>query len=68
MENQIYRSYYAKRIHEIVNCSFDELDEVEEIMRKDILHSTLDWVTKEQFEEVAKEAYKILKCMQKEEY
>ncbi len=35
------------------------LDEVEEIMRQDIFHSTLDWQTLHQLEEAAKLAYAV---------
>lgn len=40
---------YAKFIIDETNCSLDEAFEIEEIMREEIFHSTLDWQTPEQF-------------------
>jgi DnaJ-domain-containing protein 1 len=40
-----------------------DLAEIEEIMRQDILHSTLDWVSAKQFDAVAREAYEVLLAM-----
>jgi hypothetical protein len=40
----------------------DKLEEIEEIMRHEIFHSTLDWQTKEEFDKAAKEAHELLKA------
>jgi hypothetical protein len=40
----------------------DKLEEIEEIMRHEIFHSTLDWQTKEEFDKGAKEAHELLKA------
>jgi hypothetical protein len=54
---------YEKHIIKIVRCSDEEATVVEEIMRNDIFHSTLDWQTVEEFETGAREAYAVLKEM-----
>ena len=43
-----------------------EVDEIEDIMRHDIFHSTLDWQTKEELEEAAVLAYLALKEIEDE--
>lgn len=67
MEKTTYDSYYARRIHEITKCSYQDLEEVEDIMRNSVVHSTLDWLTKEQFEVTALTAYDILQSLREEE-
>jgi hypothetical protein len=52
-------SYYAKQIIESTGCKESEVAEVEDIMRNDVLHSTLDWLTKPQFKKAAKDAYEV---------
>ena len=52
---------YNKLIQVAAGCSPEEAADVEEIMRHDIFHSTLDWVPKEQFDEAAKKAYFMLR-------
>ena len=42
-------------------CSIDDVYEVEDIMRHDVVHSTLDWLTPEQFKRAAVTAYAVLK-------
>jgi hypothetical protein len=54
---------YEEHIIRIVQCSETEATVVEEIMRSDIFHSTLDWQTIEEFESGAREAYAALKEM-----
>lgn len=54
---------YEKHIIEVVQCSDVEATVVEEIMRGDIFHSTLDWQTVVEFENAAREAYASLKEM-----
>jgi hypothetical protein len=43
-----------------------ELAVIEDIMRHDIFHSTLDFQTREQLSEAAKEAYEVLKLAKEE--
>lgn len=54
---------YQKRIQEVTGCTDAEAQEVEDIMRHNIFHSTLDWQTPEQFDEGAQLAFKVLKEM-----
>ena len=58
---------YAESIIKYTNCKISEVKEVEEIMREDILHSTLDWLSKEQFKKVANEAYELYKILKNPE-
>jgi hypothetical protein len=48
-------------IQDATNCTDVEAPILEEIMRKDIFHSTLDWQTHRQLEKAAIEAYEIYK-------
>lgn len=50
---------YQEQIMSVTGCSKEEVEQVEDIMRHDILHSTLDWLNKHQFDAAAKEAYKV---------
>jgi hypothetical protein len=54
---------YEKHIIEVVQCSETEATVVEEIMRSEIFHSTLDWQTVEEFRNGAREAYAALSEM-----
>ena len=63
----MHASFYAKSIHEITKCDYQDLEEVEDIMRNSVVHSTLDWLTKEDFEIAALTAYNILKSIREEE-
>ena len=54
---------YEKHIIKTVQCSATEATVVEEIMRSDIFHSTLDWQTSDEFETGAREAYAALSEM-----
>lgn len=47
---------YQKEIMRIVGCDEHTAEQIEEIMRHDIFHSTLDWQTKEEFEDGARKA------------
>jgi len=47
-------------------CKPEEAEEVEEIMRDVIFHSTLDWQTGAQFNKGAREAYQVYQVMQTE--
>jgi len=55
--------YYNKRIQQITGCNEQQATEIEEIMREDILHSTLDWLSRSQFEKATKEALQIYKII-----
>ena len=48
-------------IRSATGCKECEVDEIEDIMRHDIFHPTLDWQTKEELEEAAVLAYLALK-------
>lgn len=52
---------YQKLIQESTGCTNEEAGEIEEIMRHDIFHSTLDWVPKDRFVEAANQAYEMMK-------
>ena len=58
---------YQTMIIEATKCSVDEVSEVEDIMRNDVLHSTLDWLTLKQFNKAAKEAYEVYLYMKSPE-
>ncbi len=38
----------------------EKLQEIEDVMRHDIFHSTLDWQTREQLEDAARAAVEVL--------
>lgn len=40
-----------------------DLDEIEECMRQDIFHSTLDWQTRDQLKAAAREAWQVVQIM-----
>lgn len=48
-------------IRESMGAPTDDLGEIETIMRDDIFHSTLDWQSREQLTDAAREAYEQLK-------
>jgi len=56
---------YEKSIIEYTGCDIDEVKEVEDIMRNEIFHSTLDWQDKDLFKQGAKEAYEVYKELKK---
>lgn len=48
---------YHKQIIEATGCTEADVQEVEEYMRVIIFHSTLDWQSKEQFNNGARDAW-----------
>lgn len=58
---------YAKSIVDDTGCDPSDAEEIEEIMRHDIFHSTLDWQSKAEFKKGAIEAYEQLKFMRSPE-
>lgn len=52
---------YISIIMEATGCSSAEADRIEELMRDDIFHSTLDWQTREELEEAARLAARVLR-------
>ena len=51
---------YQRSISKAINITdVAIINEVEDIMRNDIFHSTLDWQSHEQFVQGAKEAYEL---------
>lgn len=57
---------YQKSIMQDTGCSAEEAAEVEDIMRDVVFHSTLDWQTREQFAEGARQAYEVLLALRAE--
>ena len=55
---------YQNLIIESTGCTQEEVNKVEDHMRNDILHSTLDWLSKSQFKKAAKEAYEMYKYIE----
>jgi hypothetical protein len=53
-------SYYSELIIKSTGCKPEEANEIEDTMRNTILHSTLDWLSKEQFKKTAIEAYELV--------
>ena len=51
---------YTSLIIESTGCAHVDAAEIEEIMRQDIFHSTLDWLTLRQFIHGAKQAAALL--------
>jgi len=54
--------------HDVINeatgvTDSKTLEEIEDTMRRDIFHSTLDWQTREQLRKGAKEAYEVVQIM-----
>lgn len=58
---------YTESIMEDAGCTEVEAHDVEDVMRHDIFHSTLDWVPKARFAKAAKQAYAIVKELKKED-
>lgn len=52
-------NYYQDRIAEITGAKSEELVIVENILRDDVFHSTLDWQTAKEFKCGARKAYRI---------
>lgn len=53
-------SHYQKRIIRVTGCTPEEATAVEEVMRQDIFHSTLDWQPARLFDRAARVAYRAL--------
>lgn len=51
---------YEQLIIEATGCTLAQAAEIEDVMRHDIFHSTLDWQTKKQLTDAAKQAHAIL--------
>jgi hypothetical protein len=54
-----FLSSYQEMIQEFTNAAIDELPILENIMRNEVFHSTLDWQTRAQFRTGAKKALKL---------
>ena len=54
-------SAYLDFIKKVTTCTDDEAVVIEDIMRHDIFHSTLDWQTEKQLKKAAKMGYEIMK-------
>jgi len=60
--------FYAKMISEATGQTNPKiLADIEDSMRNDIFHSTLDWQSKAQFNKGAREAWELLQFMQSPE-
>ena len=59
---------YKNIIMLATGCTTEEAEDVEDMMRNDIFHSTLDWQTKEQLEEAARVAFRLLREEQESTY
>lgn len=53
-------SFYKASIIAACKCPEADAAEVEDIMRHEIFHSTLDWQSRAVFDRGAREAYKLL--------
>ena len=53
-------SMYTDQIVKATGCAPEDAPEIEEIMREDIFHSTLDWQTRAQLDRAAREAAALL--------
>lgn len=63
MSNEMSKqTWYQKCIIDATGCKPEDANAIEELMRHEIFHSTLDWQSKEQFDAGAKEAYELLKA------
>lgn len=60
-------SFYEQQIILATKCKLEDAAEIEEIMRFDIFHSTLDWVPAAQFNKAAREAWGQLQFMRSPE-
>ncbi|MBI4376337.1 MAG: hypothetical protein HY549_07785 [Elusimicrobia bacterium] len=56
------RSFYRSLVIEATGINEKEAGYVEEIMREDIFHSTLNWQSRAQFVRGAREAVEMLKA------
>lgn len=53
-------SSYHQIIQEATGCAPEQLDDIEELMRDIIFHSTLDWKTRDELIDGAKQVFSIL--------
>lgn len=53
-------SWIADLIIKATNCKEEDVDVIENMMRDEIFHSTLDWQTEAQLIDAAKKAYRFL--------
>ncbi len=51
---------YQEMIIEDTNCTHDDAVMIEQIMREDVFHSTLDWQSRANFRKGARDAIKML--------
>lgn len=62
-----HRTYYAQLIQEATGVDDDnDLAELETIMRQEIFHSTLDWQTRDQLTQAAREAREVQLYLQQQ--
>lgn len=54
-------SFYTTKIAEMTGCTEQEAAEAEEVMRRDLFHSTLDWQPAALFDKAARLAVKIVR-------
>lgn len=59
-------SAYQQSIVSDTGCNASEAYLVEEIMRCDVLHSTLDWLTPEEFRDAAILAYEVFQILKED--
>jgi len=51
--------FYEQLIIEDLSCTAEEAGIIEDLMRTQVFHSTLDWQSREQLREGAKEAFEM---------
>lgn len=57
------RSAYTQTIADAIpGLTLKQYNQIEDIMRHDIFHSTLDWQTREQLQDAAKLAWEVMQC------
>ena len=54
-------SNYRELIKRATGCTDTEAAQIEDVMRHDIFHSTLDWQTREELEEAARAAFNLIR-------
>jgi hypothetical protein len=57
---------YGQLIVDATGCSVNEVQEIEDIMRDIVFHSTLDWQTREELEHGARLAYAVYREMNRD--
>ena len=55
-----HMSWLHMLIHETTGAPENDIGQIETIMREDIFHSTLDWQTRQQLADAARDAYELL--------